>query len=53
LPSNFADLPDVSFLVPNLKHDMHSGSISVGDTWLAQHVDPYGSGQGPITACWC
>jgi acid phosphatase len=39
-------MPDVSFVVPNLKHDMHSGSISVGDTWLAQHVGPYAQWAG-------
>jgi hypothetical protein len=41
MPTNYADLPDVSFVVPNLKHDMHSGSIAVGDSWLAQHIGPY------------
>jgi acid phosphatase len=41
LPTDFATLPKVSFVVPNLKNDMHSGSIAVGDSWLAQHVGPY------------
>jgi acid phosphatase len=27
-PSNLGELPDVSFVVPNLDHDMHDGSIS-------------------------
>jgi acid phosphatase len=40
-PTNFADLPDVSFVVPNERHDMHSGSIAVGDSWLASHIGPY------------
>ena len=40
-PSNFGDLPDVSFVVPNLDHDMHDGSISEGDQWLQTHLGGY------------
>ena len=40
-PSNFADLPDVSFVVPNLDHDMHDGSISQADQWLQTHLGEY------------
>jgi hypothetical protein len=40
-PTDFTDLPDVAFVVPNERHDMHSGTISVGDTWLASHIGPY------------
>lgn len=38
---NFAKLPTVSFLIPNLIHDMHSASIGAGDEWLKNHVQPY------------
>ena len=40
-PSNFGELPDVSFVVPNLDHDMHDGSISAGDQWLQTHLGSY------------
>ncbi|MCU1473271.1 alkaline phosphatase family protein [Amnibacterium sp.] len=40
-PTNFADLPSVSMVVPNLDHDMHDGSVSAGDTWLAAHLSAY------------
>jgi acid phosphatase len=31
----------VSFVVPNLDHDMHDGSISQGDQWLQTHLGDY------------
>jgi hypothetical protein len=40
-PSDFAKLPDVSFVIPNLDHDMHDGSIQEGDAWLKQHLGRY------------
>ncbi len=40
-PSDYADLPDVSFVVPDLDHDMHDGSISQGDRWLRTHLSAY------------
>jgi hypothetical protein len=40
-PTNFDDLPTVSFVVPNQVDDMHSGSVGRGDTWLRQHLDSY------------
>ena len=39
MPSDYANLPTVSFLVPNLCHDMHDCSIAEGDRWLAQNID--------------
>lgn len=44
-PSDFARLPTVSFVVPNLNNNMHDGSIAEGDAWLRQHLGPY--------ADWC
>jgi acid phosphatase len=35
----------VSFVVPNLKHDMHDGSIEDGDAWVRQQLGAY--------ADWC
>ncbi|HEU4777104.1 MAG TPA: alkaline phosphatase family protein [Telluria sp.] len=40
-PADFATLPTVSFLIPNLLNDMHDGSVKGGDDWLAAHVDAY------------
>jgi len=40
-PSDFSTLPKVSFVIPNLQHDMHDGSIAMGDTWLKDNLDSY------------
>ena len=40
-PAEFAQLPTVSFVVPNLRHDMHDGTVAQGDTWLQQNMGPY------------
>jgi acid phosphatase len=39
--SNFANLPTVSFVIPDLTDDMHDGSIQQGDAWLQQHLLNY------------
>jgi acid phosphatase len=39
LPS-YAQLPTVSFIIPNQIDDMHSASIARGDEWLKTHVGP-------------
>ncbi len=40
-PGNYEKLPTVSFVVPNLSHDMHNGDVKTGDTWLKDNLDPY------------
>lgn len=40
-PGEFDQLPTVSFVVPNQRNDMHSGSIRRADQWLRRHVRPY------------
>ena len=40
-PSNYASLPTVSLVIPNLDDDMHDGSIAQGDTWLYQNLSQY------------
>jgi hypothetical protein len=44
-PSDYNSLPTVSFVIPNLVHDMHNGSIPssiiAGDMWLKEHIDSY------------
>jgi phospholipase C len=47
LPTEYAKLPTVAFVIPNLNHDMHNPisnptkSIPAGDTWLQQNLDRY------------
>jgi acid phosphatase len=41
LPRDFADLPTVSFVVPDLCNDMHDCGISAGDRWAEQQLAPY------------
>ncbi|MCX6180337.1 MAG: carbohydrate-binding protein [Bacteroidetes bacterium] len=42
---NFASLPTVSFVIPNMAHDMHDGgyvaSINTGDVWLKANLEAY------------
>lgn len=33
-------LPDYSFIVPNMLHDAHDGSIATADAWLKKEVAP-------------
>ena len=40
-PTNFAELPTVSFIIPNQMHDMHDGSRKQGDDWLRDNLDAY------------
>jgi phosphatidylinositol-3-phosphatase len=40
-PADFATLPTLSFVVPNLCDDMHDCSIATGDAWLQQNLDAY------------
>jgi hypothetical protein len=40
-PSDYARLPTVSFVVPNLCHDMHDCSVGTGDAWLRQSLGSY------------
>ena len=40
-PSNLAALPTVSFVIPNLDHDMHDGTIRQADEWLQTHLLAY------------
>lgn len=40
-PSDFSKLPTVSFVIPNLRNDMHDGTVRRADTWLKEHLDGY------------
>ncbi len=39
--SDYASLPTVSFVVPNLDNDMHDGTIAQADAWLATNLTGY------------
>ncbi|HEV7206150.1 MAG TPA: alkaline phosphatase family protein [Jatrophihabitans sp.] len=41
MPSDYSRLATVSFVVPNVNHDMHDGTVRQGDAWLQQHLDAY------------
>jgi acid phosphatase len=40
-PTDFAELPTVAFVVPDLDHDMHDGSVRQGDGWIEAHLAAY------------
>ncbi len=40
-PTDYATLPTVSFVVPNLCHDMHNCPVSTGDSWAQVNLDGY------------
>jgi phosphatidylinositol-3-phosphatase len=41
LPADFANLPTVAVLIPNLCNDMHDCSVAAGDDWSRQHLSSY------------
>jgi acid phosphatase len=40
-PTDYATLPTVAFVIPNLCHDMHNCPVSTGDTWARNNLDGY------------
>jgi acid phosphatase len=40
-PSDYSQLPTVSFVIPSLAHDMHDGTPAQADAWLKQNIAPY------------
>jgi hypothetical protein len=41
-PANdFSQLPNVSFVIPNLNDDMHDGTVAQADQWLSINIDAY------------
>lgn len=39
--NNFTALPTVSFVIPNLDHDIHDGTVAQGDTWVNTNLSAY------------
>jgi hypothetical protein len=40
-PGDYAQLPTVSIVIPNLCNDMHDCDVAVGDRWLRQNLSGY------------
>ena len=40
-PHDYAKLPTVAFVIPNMMNDMHDGTIAEGDVWLKSHLSAY------------
>jgi PKD repeat protein len=40
-PTDFNNLPDVSYVIPNLDNDMHDGTVAQGDAWVQTHLGDY------------
>jgi hypothetical protein len=40
-PTNYASLPTVSFVIPNLNDDMHNGTIAEANSWLQTNMSAY------------
>jgi len=40
-PTTYAKLPRLAFVIPNLDHDMHDGTIGQADRWLQARVSRY------------
>jgi hypothetical protein len=40
-PDHFDQLPTVCFVVPNLDHDMHDGTLAQADEWLHRYLGGY------------
>ncbi|WP_084701873.1 alkaline phosphatase family protein [Streptacidiphilus anmyonensis] len=41
--TGYAALPTLSFVIPNVQHDMHDGTVRQGDDWLRAHLSGYAS----------
>ena len=39
--ADYSGLPTVSFVVPNLRNDMHDGPVAEADAWLRTNIDGY------------
>ena len=40
-PTDYSQLPTLSFVIPNEQNDMHDGSVRQGDQWLQTYMDGY------------
>jgi hypothetical protein len=42
-PRDYSTLPTVSFVIPDLRHDMHDGTLAQADQWLREQLGNYAS----------
>jgi hypothetical protein len=40
-PTDYTQLPKVSFVIPNFNDDMHDGTVAAADTWLQTNLNAY------------
>ncbi|MBI4807883.1 MAG: acid phosphatase [Nitrosomonadales bacterium] len=40
-PTDYTQLPTVTFVMPDQRNDMHDGSIAQGDAWLKKNIEGY------------
>jgi hypothetical protein len=40
-PKDYSKLPTVSFVIPNMDHDIHDGTMKEADNWLKVNLDGY------------
>src|SRR6185312_7446458 len=40
-PGDFSQLPDLAFVIPNLDHNMHDGTVAAADQWLNETIGAY------------
>jgi acid phosphatase len=40
-PTDYTQLPTLSFVIPNLDHDMHNGTVAQADQWLQRNLGRY------------
>ncbi|WP_219837340.1 alkaline phosphatase family protein [Paenibacillus sp. R14(2021)] len=40
-PQDYSKLPTVSFVIPNLMHDLHDGTVKEADDWLKSNLSGY------------
>jgi hypothetical protein len=41
MPADYAQLPTVSFVVPDMCNNMHDCDVATGDAWAEEHLSPY------------
>jgi phosphatidylinositol-3-phosphatase len=46
-PHDYAALPTVAFVIPDLEHDMHDGTIAQADNWLRTNLGGYAAWAAP------
>jgi len=40
-PSDYRLLPTLAYVIPNLRNDMHDGTVAQGDAWVKANLDGY------------